>query len=68
LKTAAKPLHMETCMVTIGGLKMEKSSPCPTAPSPTSYDLPFSHDTAQLAEQIAYDSSKSSNVNDFRVT
>jgi len=30
LKIAAKPLHME---------------PCPTAPSPTSYDLPFSYST-----------------------
>jgi len=43
LKIVAKPLHMETWLTAY------RNSSKPTAPSPTPYDLPFSHNTARLA-------------------
>jgi len=47
LKIAAKPLQLETWLLMTTYKK--SLSFYPTVPSPTSYDLPVSHNTAQLA-------------------
>jgi len=47
LKIAAKPLQIETWLLLTAYRKLP--SPYPTVLSPTPYDLPFSHNTAQLA-------------------
>jgi len=51
LKIAAKPLQMETWLL----LTAYRKSPAlyPTVRSKTFYDLPFSHNTAQLAYHSA---------------
>ena len=50
LKIAAKPLQIETSLLLTAYKK--SPAPYPIAPSPTPYDLPFSHN----AEQLAYHS------------
>jgi len=64
LKIAAKPLRMELTVY------RKSPAPYPMVPSPTHYDLSFSHNTARLAYQciVRYDPSRSSNVNDLYVT
>jgi len=47
LKIAAKLLHTEIWFLLTA--YKNSSSPCPTAPSPTPYELPLSHNTARLA-------------------
>ena len=37
----------------------------PMVPSPTPYDLPFSHNTADWHTIVPYDFSRSCNINDF---
>ena len=59
LKIAAVPLQMETWLLTAF---------YPMTPSPTTYDLRFSHNTARFAYRIIvmrYDPSRSSKVDDF---
>jgi len=44
LKIAAKPLQMETWLLLTSYRK--SLAPYPMVPSPTPYDLPFSHNTS----------------------
>jgi len=50
LKIAAKSLQMETWYY---WQPIRSRQPYPIIPSPTFYDLPFSHNTAQLAYHSA---------------
>jgi len=61
LEIAAKPLQMETWLL----LTIHKKSPLPypTAPLPTPYNLPFSHNSIVTFQ----DHPRLSKVNDFRV-
>jgi len=63
-----KPNHCKGDKVTIDSLNTKSPAPYLMIPSPTLYDLPFSHSTARLACHIVHcDPSKSPKVNDFHV-
>jgi len=51
IKIAAKPLQMEIWLLLTAYRK--SPTPSPMVPSPTPYDVPFSHNTARLAYHIA---------------
>jgi len=51
LKIAAKPLQMETWLLLTAYRK--SPAPYPMVPSPITYDLPFSHNTARSAYHSA---------------
>jgi len=51
LEIAAKPLQMETRLLSTAYRK--SLAPYPMVPLPTPYDLPFSHNTARLAYRSA---------------